>query len=220
MPTAPSKQSEPGVRTPVKWGVILLLVLGVSIFAWRQWGPAPAPAEPSDATPVEEPSQAVEGPPTDQPTAANPVPAGAAPSSDTGQQVTATAPTTEPAIAVDPSMGGLVAGLRNLAGTNAVLTPEATAAWQTNFLRLVQAGPVAVPALKAFLDHKVDATFGNDAWQGLGLPLSQAGGPRSTPANRRSGSGSRHGKCPLHNPEPAGNCVLARNLEEASPGSV
>ena len=134
-----------------------------------------------------------------------------------GPAAPAGAPALPPA-PVDPAMAALVAGLNRLNWANVPLTAEGIAAWRTNFMQLVQSGPSAVPALRAFLDQKVDYTFSQEAWQGLGYSsarlaaidaLRQIGGPDALAAMQSIlGTSS----------SPREIAVLAWSLEEASPG--
>jgi hypothetical protein len=113
-------------------------------------------------------------------------------------------------------MGALVSGLKQLSGTNAALTPEAVAAWRTNFMNLVQNGSGSVPALRAFLDQKMDYQFTQEAWQTLGYSsarlaaidaLRQIGGPDAVTA-REGLLGTTQ--------TPREIAVLARDLEAAA----
>jgi len=92
------------------------------------------------------------------------------------------------------------------------------AAWRTNFQQLVQAGPAAIPALKAFLDQNMDYAFSRDTWQTLGYPsariaafdaLRQIGGPEAVGVMEKT-----LGETAV----PKEIAVLARCLEEGSPG--
>jgi hypothetical protein len=119
---------------------------------------------------------------------------------------------------IDPAMETLVAGLSQLTLTNVTLTAEAVAGWQTNYANLIQSGPAAVPALRAFLDRKVDLTFTREAWQALGYSsariaamdaLRQIGGAE--------GSGAMIGLLGTTQ-SPAEIALLARGLEDVSTG--
>jgi len=92
-----------------------------------------------------------------------------------------------PAMPVDPAMSGLVAGLVNLRGTNA-LTPELIQAWKGNLEKLVQSGAAAVPAISAFLAGNQDSVFDTETTRALGFrtarlaaldALRQIGGPEA-----------------------------------------
>ena len=115
-------------------------------------------------------------------------------------------------------MAVLVADLRQMTGTNAAINAESIGAWKTNFMQLVQSGPAAIPALQAFLAQNVDFPFSKEAWQALGYSsariaamdaLRQIGGPEAT-ALMETMLGS--------STSPREIAVLARNLEEGSPG--
>jgi hypothetical protein len=115
-------------------------------------------------------------------------------------------------------VAALVAGLSQLTGTNATLSADAIAAWQTNFTNLVQLGSAAVPALQAFLEQKTDYTFSEEAWQNLGYPsvrlaaidaLRQIGGIEAAEAMQTLLATTQ---------APREIALLARGLEEAGPG--
>ncbi len=119
---------------------------------------------------------------------------------------------------VDSELLPLIAGLKQLSDTNAALTPEAAGLWRTNFSQLVQKGPAAIPALRAFLDEKNDYPFSRETWQATGYSsariaaidaLRQIGGSEAvaTMASLLSTTSS-----------PREIALLARNLEDASPG--
>jgi hypothetical protein len=84
-------------------------------------------------------------------------------------------------------MSSLATGLSRLGGTNA-LTAEALQAWKTNFQQLVQSGPAAIPALRAFLVQNQETMFDPEAARALGQrsarlaafdALRQIGGPEA-----------------------------------------
>ncbi len=115
-------------------------------------------------------------------------------------------------------MAALVEGIKRLGGTNVILSAESIAAWQTNFLQLLQNGSAAVPALRAFLEQKTDFPFSREAWQATGYSsprvaaidaLRRIGGPEAV-AVMESLLGTTQ--------TPREVALLARNLEEASPG--
>jgi len=119
---------------------------------------------------------------------------------------------------VDPEMGALVASLRELSGTNVALTAEAVATWRTNFTQLVRYGPSAIPALRAFLDERTDYAFSDAVWQVLGYSSARVaaihalrliGGPDAIAAMEGLLGTAQN---------PSEIALLARNLEEASPG--
>ena len=96
-------------------------------------------------------------------------------------------PPTVAAEPVDPAMSNLATGLSRLGGTNA-LTAEALQAWKTNFQQLVQSGPAAIPALRAFLAQNQDTVFAAETARALGQrsarlaafdALRQIGGPEA-----------------------------------------
>jgi hypothetical protein len=100
----------------------------------------------------------------------------------------AVAPVAREPAPVDPAMGALAQGLWGLAGTNGLLMAEAAQSWRTNFQQLVQAGPGAVAALRAFLAQKQDSAFGAETARALGYgsarlaafdALRQIGGPEA-----------------------------------------
>jgi hypothetical protein len=150
---------------------------------------------------------AVPPPPVSKPAVATPAPA---------LDAVATPPV--PSAPVDPAMAGMVRALRDLSGTNAMMTRESVAAWRTNLLQLVQSGAAAVPALKAFLAENVDYAFSPEGWDVLGFPsarfaafdaLRQIGGPEALGAMESA-------LATTGNPKEI--AVLARTLEKSSQG--
>jgi hypothetical protein len=113
----------------------------------------------------------------------------------------------------------LVAGLVQLNLTNGPLTPEKLAAWQQKLQQLTNAGPAAIPAIREFLQSKLDSSFdsiGGAAVAGQASlrlsmldALSSIGGPEAmalTADTLRS------------TVDPREIAVLARNLEQQAPG--
>lgn len=220
---SPLKSDSPpacGLRPGLKWMLATASLFCLAGVLWYFRGHAPAatgqaePAGPGAAAEAagEKTGQAPEG--------ATPV--NTPPGSKSGVSVLAAAPQA-PApvpqqVAVDPATGALVAGLRQLTGTNAVLTAEGVAAWRTNFMNLVQSGSAAVPALRAFLDQKVDYAFSQEAAQALGYSsarlaaidaLRQIGGPDAVQAMQGLLGTTQ---------TPKEVALLAADLEQASPG--
>lgn len=211
----PPSDGDGGTRPAIKWAVIAVLVLCAGIIAWQTWKPAAKPTTPDEPPPTEAANPAGKT----ETVAAAPKPTGpTSPGATVVQPALVAPPSTTSAVPVDPTTGALVASLKSLAGTNAALTADAVAAWRTNFAQLVQAGSSAVPAIKAFLDQKTDAAFSTEAWQALGYrstrlaaleALRQIGGPDAIAAMDSVLSTTQ---------SPREIAVLARNLEEASPG--
>lgn len=212
-----------GVRSPLKWTVLVILGLCLAALAWRlsRTSSAPSPG-PGASAPAPEPTPVAQR----TPSAPRPQPADAGTETTASEPSSATVRTAAPPVAVapvapapiDPALAGLVAGFKQLGGTNLVPTPEALAAWRTNFQQLVQGGAAAVPALKAFLDQNVDYAFSRDTWQALGFPsariaafdaLRQIGGPEAMAVMETT-----LGETAV----PKEIAALARNLEDSAPG--
>ncbi len=141
---------------------------------------------------------------------------------DTNVAVAPVAPVRAPSpvlsMPVDPAMGNLVKGLMSLSGTNAAITPENVEAWRSNFQQLVQGGTAALPAIHAFLQHKVDYPFTGEVAQALGQgsarlaafdALRQIGGPDAAAVMESALSSTT---------APKEIAMLARDLDDAAPG--
>jgi hypothetical protein len=212
-------QNEDGVSPGLKWILIAVLVLCCAGLAWYLRGrPSKAPADTaaeatgSNVTPAGT-NKGTSAATQEQAATASVAASTPAPAASTSAPAVPVA-----AVPVDPAFGALVAGLKQLSGTNVDLTAQAVGAWRTNFMNLVQNGSGAVPALRAFLDQKTDYQFGQEAWQALGYSsarlaaidaLRQIGGPDAIAAMEGLLGTTQ---------TPREIAVLARDLEEASPG--
>ena len=85
-----------------------------------------------------------------------------------------------------PEMRQLVDSLVRLQPPNGILTDQFATGWKENLQRLVQLGPVAIPAIQEFLAKDLDYIFGDTGRQLLGYTsaraamfdaLAQIGGP-------------------------------------------
>lgn len=209
------------MRPVLKWGVIGVLVCCFAGLLWhflRQ-----SPAQQSDQPPTVRYSESRD--PTVRPEAARTQPARDASTGRAHSTVgvtglaTATLPIGALPVAIDPAIKTMVANLKELSGTNIQLSAEAAAAWRTNLMHLVQSGPAAVPALRAFLDQKTDYPFSREIWQATGYnssrlaaidALRQIGGPEALSAMQGLLATTQ---------SPREVAVLARNLEESQPGN-
>jgi hypothetical protein len=222
VPSKPAPAQDKALRPGLKWVIAGLLLLCLAGLFWLFRGQPSGPASPAElagtsadtnASARENPSPAAQKPAGAEPVTAT----AAAPTPAPAPNVPTPAPIALPAT-VDPAMGALVTGLSKLSGTNVALTAEAAAAWRTNFMELVRNGSAAVPAIRAFLDQKADYPFSQEVWQTIGYSsarlaaidaLRQIGGVDAVGA-MQSLLGSTQ--------TPKEIAVLARNLEEASPG--
>ncbi len=216
------------MRPGIKWAVAGVAVLCLAGLFWHlrgRSGSSSGPGEPAvtaGRTVARPGPQAARSSVSADPAGApRPVPVqpDTATVASAAGQAAAPAPTPAiPQVPVDPTIGALVAGLNRLSGTNTPLTAESAAAWRANFMNLVQAGPAAIPALRAFLDQKVDYPFGTAVWQTLGYgsarlaaldALRQIGGPDAVSTMEGLLGTTK---------TPKEIATLARNLEEAGPG--
>ena len=207
---------ERGLRPGLKWAVAVLAVICLAALGWHFLGASPGtqgPTAPTETDTLAGPTAAASPSEPGNPNVAH--------SPDAPVRPAGAPPAVAPALPqgpVDPITGALIAGLNRLSGTNVALTAEAIGAWRTNFLDLVQAGSSAIPALRAFLEQKGDSAFSREAWQALGYgsprlaaldALRQIGGPEATAAMEGLLGTTQ---------SPKEIAVLARNLEDASPG--
>ncbi len=212
------------LRPGVKWGAAATGLLCLAGLLWhlRQHPPGSSSAVTAAGTVRENTEKAVSNrgrlaARPDSSASTSQAPGPIAPDMSPGPNSTAaTAASTSGS--VDPDIARLVAGLKQISGTNLALSAEMAALWRTNFTQLVQSGPAAVPALRAFLDEKVDYPFSHDGWQASGYSsarmaaidaLRQIGGAEATAAMGALLSTTQ---------SPRETALLARNLEEGSPG--
>lgn len=212
------------MRASVTWGALGVLVICSAALLWHFRGQSPkaaalapeqnaaqagAPVAPQEPRPARSARVAVSNSNSR---------AAAVPGTSVQSAIAPVSPASIPPIAVDPAMGALVSGLKQLSGTNVALSAEAVGAWRTNLTQLVQSGPAAVPALRAFLNEKTDASFTREVAQATGYnsarlaaidALRQIGGPEAV--------GAMEGLLGTTQ-SPREIATLARNLEEAQPG--
>ncbi len=220
---------EEGVRKGVIWVAVGVAAICVAGLLWRSHsksGGQPEPVTQAETAPAPDNAPKSQPQPVAQAARSNQAPpVGAGAEAAPAKSATAVPPPTRPApasvampVTLDPTVGALVTGLKQLSGTNAVLTAETVGAWRTNFTALVQAGSSAIPALRAFLDQKVDYPFNREVWQQTGYSsarlaaldaLRQIGGPDAIGAMESMLATTQ---------TPKEIAVLARDLEEASPG--
>ena len=112
----------------------------------------------------------------------------------------------------------LVAGVVNLQLADGMLTQEVAAAWKENLQKLIEQGPVAVPAIREFLAKNTDYDFGKPGKEMLGYSspraalfdaLTQIGGPESVAALA--------GVLQI-SADPREIATLAQDLEKLEPG--
>jgi len=210
------------LRPWLKWAVLGVLLLCLAGLVWLFRGQLSGPATSVElaSTTADTNASARERPEPGGQKQAGPE-AGTVVTEATPKTAAPSVPAPPPvalAATVDPTMGVLVTSLSKLSGTNVALTSEAAAAWRTNFMELVRNSSAAIPAIRAFLDQKVDYPFSQEVWQTIGYSstrlaaidaLRQIGGVDAVGA-MQSLLGTTQ--------TPKEIAVLARNLEDASPG--
>ena len=222
-----SQNNSEGIRKPVLYGVIVLVVAAVGAVVMSQKKkepePAPQPAEPA-AQPAytrPKPLHTVTGTGEPEPAAA------AAPNSP---PVTATPATPRPPATATtvtavrlpeptPETRALVSALANLDLKSIPLTPEAAAAWRDSLGRLVQSGAAGLPAIQEYLalnkDIAFDAVPGAAALLGsssLRMSLLEALGNVNTPDGLALSS-----QILQSTTDPREIALLAQNLERNAP---
>lgn len=162
-----SQNASEGVRKPVLYTVVFLVVAVAGAVVFKRMNRAPADSPPPDNAEVTpkpgytrpKPIHTVSGPgggeAVPDPAPAPEVVPTISPAATPPQAAVAAAPRAEPS----PETRSLVSALANIDLITAPLTPESAAAWKQNLSRLVQNGPASVPAIQEFLALNKDVSF-------------------------------------------------------------
>ena len=163
-----SQSQNEGVRRPVLYAAVFLVVAVAGAVAFKKMRSTPPVTPPTEQTETTARTPA---------TSPKPVHASAAPEPDTTAEPAPGAPaisastpkTNAPRASVnvlgaprtEPSAEtrSLVSALANIDLNSTPLTPEAAAAWKENLARLVQNGSGSVPAIQEFLALNKDVSF-------------------------------------------------------------
>ncbi len=158
-----------GVRKPVLYAVwLLILVAVVGIVAFNRFHRQSTAAQPSETAETEpavkaghsrpKPIHSVSTSESGDPGATAAVAPSAGQPPPRPRATVATPAPGLPRVEPTPETRALVSALANL-DLKAPLTAEAAAAWKENLARLVQNGPVALPAIQEFLSLNKDLNF-------------------------------------------------------------
>ncbi len=225
-----SQNNSEGIRKPVLYGVIVLVVAAVGgvILSPKKKEPEPAaaPAPPTEVATQPgytrpKPLHTVTG--TGEPEPAPTPPADSLPANSASATPRPPAtPPTVPAVRLPeptPETRALVSALANLDLKSTPLTPEAAAAWKDSLGRLAQSGAAGLPAIQEFLalnkDIAFDAVPGAAALLGsssLRLSLLEALGNVNTPDGLALSS-----QILQSTTDPREIALLAQNLERNAP---